>query len=157
MFTQPQLTFGPLRWTLLPSKSHFDFQWSLINLERIQNVHVFHFRVALCILCITWNLTWELGLPVPKLYRGASSRMSNSHSGMSRNSEGAGLWLLSRVCPAGRGALWCLHAEVLRCPEVLPRHGLWITFAAAHPRFRTMWTTGGLGCDDKSGPAGYKW
>lgn len=118
---------------------------------------LFYLRVAVCILCFAWNLTWGFGFPMPKLHRGASSRVSQSHSSMSRNSEGAGLWLLSSVCQAGGGTLRSLHAEVLQRSEVLPEHGGWITFATAHPGFRTVWTKSGLGCNDESGPAGYKW
>lgn len=119
--------------------------------------HIFYLRVAVCILCFAWNLTWRFGFPMPELHRGASSCVSQGHSGMSRDSERAGLRLLPSVRPAGGGAVRGLHAAVLQRPEVLPEHGGWVTFAAAHPGFRTMWTESGHGCHDESGPPGYKW
>lgn len=156
MFTHTQLTFSLLSLILLTSTGHFDLQQSLNKPRKHQNGHVFDLQVAVCVLCIAWILTRGSGFPMPKLYRRASGCVSQSHDAVSRDSEGAGLWLLPAVCQAGRGALWSVHAEVLGRPEVLPKHRVRITIATAHPRFRTMWTTSGLGCHDKSGPAGYE-
>lgn len=128
------------------------------NTPRIRgNGHIFYLRAAVCTLCFAWNRTWRFGFPMSKLYCGASSCVSQSHSIMSRNSEGAGLRLLSSMCQAGGGALRRVHTKVLQRTEVLPKCRGWITFAAAHPGLRTVWTKSGLGYHNKSGRPGYKW
>lgn len=86
-----------------------------------KNGHVFYLQAAVCILCFACNLTWGFGFPMSKLYSEASRCMSQSPSTMSRDSEGAGLWLLSSMCQAGGGALRCLHSKVLQRTEVLPK------------------------------------
>lgn len=124
------------------------------TLRTSENGHVFYLQAAVCTLCFAWNLTWGFGFPMSKLYSRACGCVSKSHS-MSRDGEGAGLWLLSSMCQAGGGALWRLYSKVLQRTEVLPKCRGWITFAAAHTGLRTMWTNSGLGFH-KSRWAGYK-
>lgn len=67
--------------------------------------------------------TRRLGLPMSELYRGPAGGVPQNPTILSGNREGAGMWLLSGVRQAGRGALRRLYAEVLQRTEVLPERG----------------------------------
>lgn len=116
---------------------------------KIQNTwnygHILHICAAFCILFSASVHTCRLGIPVFQLHRRTSRCVSQSHCSVSRNSEGARLWLLSSVCKTGRGTLRSLHPEVLQRAEMLSECRGYVPFTGAPPRLRPVWTKSGCG------------
>lgn len=78
-------------------------------------------RPAARVHCSACGCSRRSGLSMSELYCRSAGSVPQNPTILSRNREGAGMWMLSGVRPAGRGALRRLHTEVLQRTEVLPQ------------------------------------
>lgn len=97
------------------------------------------------ICCSAWICSRRSGLPMSELHCRSAGGVPQNPTILSGDREGAGMWLLSGVRQAGRGALRRLHAEVLQRTEVLPQRRGRTAFAAAHTGHGPLWTENGAG------------
>lgn len=143
VFAQTQLTLTILQFIpVFQGSLHFSVT------TKIQNTcdygHILHLCAALCILCSASNHTWRADFPLSQLHCRTCCCMSQSHTNV-WICEGAGLWLLSSMCKAGRGTLRSLYAEVLQRADMLPEGRGWVTFTRTPRWFWALRTKSGCG------------